>query len=89
VRFHQLDPWQELFGIFQDITFDEDVVIATISGYTLRYPIGTPEAVFLIRNLKKERIGSEVGILNAEKELRIRWPDDQVESNEPSRFWKW
>lgn len=86
---HQLNPWEELYGTFENIQTDDDVVIATISGYTLRYPRRTSEAEFLIKNLKKEKIGKKVGILNAEKDFRIRWPDEQPKSSEPSPFWKW
>jgi len=85
----QLEPWQELYGTFQDIKINVDVVVATISGYTLRYPRRTSEAEFLIKHLKKAKIGKKVGILNCECELRIRWPDEQLKSNEPSPFMKW
>ena len=89
MRFQQLEPWQELFGTFEEITVDDGAVVAVIAGYTLRYPRRTPEAEFLIKHLTKGKIGKKVGILNAEKELRIRWPDEQLKSNEPSPFWKW
>jgi len=89
MRFHQLNAWEELFGTFENITIDEDVVVATISGYMLRYPRRTPEAEFLIRNLKRKKIGRKVGILNAEKDFRIRWPDEHPKCEEPSPFMKW
>ncbi len=85
----QLDPWQELSGTFLDISIDDEVVIAQISGYALRYPRRTAEAEFLMKHLRQDRIGTKVGILNCEMELRIRWPEEQVQSNQPSRFWKW
>lgn len=87
--FSQLRPWEELVGFFQHIAINEDAVIATISWYCLRYPRGTPEAEFLIKNLPLEKIGRKVEILNAETDLRIRWPDEQPQSKEPSLFWKW
>lgn len=84
-----LAPWQELFGTFQEIKIDEYAVEVTISGYMLRYPRRTAEAEFLIKHLKKDKIGKQVGILNCEKEFRIRWPEEQLKSNEPSKFMKW
>jgi len=87
--FHQLKPWHELIGIFENIESDDDVVIVTISGFTLRYMRRTPEGEFLIQNLLRKKIGSEVGILNAEKEFRIQWPGEQSNRDGPFPFWKW
>ena len=89
VIFSQLKPWEELIGIFESIEIGENAVVATISGYTLRYPCQTPEAEFLTKNLPSEKIGRKVVILNTEKDFRIRWPDEEPQSKEPSLFWKW
>ena len=89
VTYSQLMPWEELIGFFQHIEITEDAVIVTISWYHLRYPRRSPEAEFLIKNLPPEKIGRRVGILNAEKDIRIHWPDELPRSNEPSPFWKW
>ena len=35
-------------------------------------------AEFLIKNLPPEKIGKMVGILNAETDLRIRWPAERT-----------
>ena len=85
---YQLQPWQELIGIFQNLTIDDDVVIATISGYMLRYPSHSQEGAFLIKHLTNDKLGEKVEILNAESDLRILWPNER-QSTEPSRFWKW
>jgi len=89
VRFHQLAPWQEIFGTFQSITIDDDAVTVFIAGYPLRYGRRTPEAEFLITHLTPRRIGKLVGILNIEQEFRIRWPEEQMETMKPSNFIKW
>ena len=89
MTYSQLMPWEELVGFFQNIEINEDAVTATISWYYLRYPRRTPEAEFLIKNLRPDKIGRRVGILNAEKGFRIRWPDDHPHRKEPSPFLKW
>ena len=89
MTFFQLKPWHELFGTFQDITIDDDVVVATIAGSILRYPRRTPEAEFLVKHLNKEKIGRKVGIMNIETELRIRWAAGDPTTTGPSLFWKW
>ena len=89
MTFSQLKPWEELIGFFQHIEISEDAVVATISWYYLRYPRYTPEAEFLIKNLPREKIGRRVGILNAETDLRIRWPDEQQKSKNFPTFWEW
>jgi len=89
MRFHQLEPWEELFGTFEDIQVDASKVSVIIAGILLRYPHKSPEGEFLISHLVPEMVGSKVGILNAEKDLRVRWPDEVKKSKKPSKFLQW
>jgi hypothetical protein len=89
MRYNRLEEWEEIYGTFQNISFNQNVVEARIAGYLLRYPRRTPEGEFLVRRLRKQWIGRKVGILNTDLEFRIRWPDPKEESFETSPFLEW
>ena len=89
MNWKQIEPWEEVFGTFNGLTFNDDVVIATIGKHVLQYPRRTAEAEFLIRNFRKRKTGKKVVIMNIETEFRLWWPDELKRSKDPNPFWKW
>ena len=89
MNWKQIEPWEEVFGTFNGLTYNGDVVIATIGKHVILYPRRTAEAEFLIKHLRKKKVGKKVVVMNVETEFRLWWPEELKQSDGPGPFWKW